>query len=94
MLYLLGLKNGVADFLSRPSPPEPTGNVAAAAAADPVDFEAMAAEQIAAQKRSVCSAEHLSNLPFAKQALIAWLGMFQQAFFVRLSRKSSVKIFS
>ncbi len=45
MLYLPGLKNVVADFLSRPSPLEPTGNVAAAAGADPVDFEAMAAEQ-------------------------------------------------
>jgi hypothetical protein len=45
MLYLSGLKNVVADFLSRHSLPEPTGNVAAAAAADPVDFEAMAAEQ-------------------------------------------------
>jgi hypothetical protein len=38
-------KNVVADFLSRPSPPKPTGNVAMAVAADPVDFEAMAAEQ-------------------------------------------------
>ncbi len=45
MLYLTGLKNVVADFLSRPSPTEPTGNVAAAAVADPVDFKAMAAEQ-------------------------------------------------
>jgi hypothetical protein len=45
MLHLPGLKNVVTDFLSRPSPPEPTGNVAAAAGADPVDFEAMAAEQ-------------------------------------------------
>ncbi len=63
MLYLPGLKNVVAYFLSRPSPPEPTETVTrgsgsrssphqsrlkpspAAAAADPVDFEAMAAEQ-------------------------------------------------
>jgi hypothetical protein len=42
MLYLPGLKNVVADFLSRPSPPEPTGDIAAAA--DPVNFEAKAAE--------------------------------------------------
>ncbi len=45
MFYLPSLKNVVADFLSRPSPPEPTGNVAVAAAADPVNFKAMAAEQ-------------------------------------------------
>jgi hypothetical protein len=50
--------------------------------------------KIAAQKRSICLAEHLSNFPFTKQALIAWLGMFQQAFFVPFSRKSSVEIFS
>ncbi len=42
MLYLPSLKNVVADFLSRPSPPEPTGTVAVA---DPVNFEAMAAKQ-------------------------------------------------
>jgi hypothetical protein len=45
MLYLPSLINIVADFLSQPSPPELTGIVAAAAAADPVDFKAMAAEQ-------------------------------------------------
>jgi hypothetical protein len=45
MLYLPGLKNVVADFLSRPSPPGLARTVAAAAAADPVDFEEMAAEQ-------------------------------------------------
>jgi hypothetical protein len=50
--------------------------------------------KIAAQKRSICLAEHLSNFPFAKQALTAWLGMFQQAFFVPFSRKRSVEIFS
>jgi hypothetical protein len=37
--------------------------------------------KIAVQKRSVCWAEHLSNLPFAKQALTTWLVMFQRAFF-------------
>ncbi len=44
LLYLPGLKTVVADFLSRPPPPS-TGTVAATAAADPVDFEEMAAEQ-------------------------------------------------
>jgi hypothetical protein len=42
MLYLPGPKNVVADFLSQPSPLELTGNVAMAAAADPLDFEAIA----------------------------------------------------
>jgi hypothetical protein len=44
MLYLPGLKNVVADFLYRPNQAT-TGSVAAASAADPVDFEEMAAEQ-------------------------------------------------
>jgi hypothetical protein len=44
MLYLPGLKNVVADFLSRPNQTT-TGSVAAASAADPVDFEEMANEQ-------------------------------------------------
>jgi hypothetical protein len=41
---LPGLKNVVSDFLSRPSQTT-TGSVAATSAADPVDFEEMAAEQ-------------------------------------------------
>jgi hypothetical protein len=46
MLYLSGLKNVVADFLSRPPPPpKPSGTVAAMVEADPVDFKAVAAEQ-------------------------------------------------
>jgi hypothetical protein len=44
MLYLPGLKNVVADFLSRPNQAT-TGSVAAASEADPVDFEDMATEQ-------------------------------------------------
>ena len=46
MLYLPGLKNVVADFLSRPFQPEPVGpTVVTAAAVDPIDFEEMAAKQ-------------------------------------------------
>jgi hypothetical protein len=44
LLHLPGLKNVVAEFLSRPLP-ESTETVAATAAADPVYFEEMAAEQ-------------------------------------------------
>jgi hypothetical protein len=44
ILYLPGLKNVVADFLSRPNQIN-AGSVAAASAADSVDFEEMAAEQ-------------------------------------------------
>ncbi len=44
LLYLPGLKNVVADSMSRP-PPSTTGTVAATASADPVDFQEMAAEQ-------------------------------------------------
>jgi hypothetical protein len=44
ILYLNGLKNVVADFLSRPNQTT-AESVAAAPAADPVDFEEMAAEQ-------------------------------------------------
>ncbi len=93
MLYLPGLSNVVADFMSRPSPLEPTGNVAAATAADPVDFEAMADEQIAAQKCSVCSAKHHSNSPFAKQALTAWRGCFNGRFSPIVPQKFCWNIF-
>jgi hypothetical protein len=44
LLYLPGLKTVVADFLSRPNQPA-TGSVAATLAADPVNFEEMAAKQ-------------------------------------------------
>ncbi len=44
MLYLPCLKNEVADFLSRPNQAT-TRSVAAVSAADPVDFEEMAAKQ-------------------------------------------------
>jgi hypothetical protein len=44
LLYLPGLKNVFADFLSRPNQTT-AGSVAAMLAADPVDLEEMAAEQ-------------------------------------------------
>ncbi len=44
LLYLPGLKNVVADFLSRP-PPQTTRSVATTTAADPVEYEEMATEQ-------------------------------------------------
>jgi hypothetical protein len=73
MLYLPSVKNVVADFLFRPPPPppEPSGTVAAAAEADLVDFEAMAAEQnhCAVTQRLLGSPS--LNLLSDKQALIA-----------------------
>ncbi len=67
----------------------------AAAAADPVDFEAMAAEQNScAETQRLLGRKHPSNSPFTKQALTAWLVVFQQAFFVPLSHKNSAEIFS
>jgi hypothetical protein len=50
LFYLPGLKNVVADFLSRPSP-ESTATVAATAVSDPVDFKEMAAEQTRCAER-------------------------------------------
>jgi hypothetical protein len=44
LLFLPGLKNVIADFLSRPNQTA-TGSVTATSAADPVDFKEMAAEQ-------------------------------------------------
>jgi hypothetical protein len=45
MLHLPSLNNVVADFMPPPPPPEPSRTVALVAAADQVDFKAMAAEQ-------------------------------------------------
>jgi hypothetical protein len=44
LLYLPGLKNLIANFLSRPNQTA-TGSVTATSAADPLDFEEMATEQ-------------------------------------------------
>jgi hypothetical protein len=94
MLYLPSLKNVVADFLSQPSPLEPTGNVAAAAAAEPVDFEAMAAEQ-----NSCAETEHLLGgtslkLAFCQAGAHCLAGDVSTGVFVTVSRKSFVEIFS
>jgi hypothetical protein len=45
LLYLPRLKNVLLIFCPDHPPPPSTGTVAATAAADPVDFEEMAAEQ-------------------------------------------------
>jgi hypothetical protein len=47
----------------------------------------------AAQKHSVWSAVHPSNLLSNKQALNAWLVMFQQEIFVPLFQQNSKKTF-
>jgi hypothetical protein len=65
----------------------PTGNVAAA---DPVDFKAMPAEQ-----NGCAETQRLLSGTFLKLACRqAWLVMFQRAFFVPLSHKNSIEIFS
>jgi hypothetical protein len=93
MLYLPGLKNIVADFLSRPSPPPPESaeTVAASVAADPVNSMLWSPSKTAAHKRSTCFVVHPPNLPFAKQALNTSLVMSQQAVFAPLSHKNSEK---
>jgi hypothetical protein len=49
--------------------------------------------KIVAQKHSVCSAVHPSKLLFDKQALDAWLEMFQLEFSAQLSLQNSEKTF-
>jgi hypothetical protein len=75
LLYLPGLKNVVADFLSRP-PSQATGSVAATTAADPVDYEEMAAEQHRCpETQQLLVGTSLNWLP-CRQALNTWLEMF------------------
>jgi hypothetical protein len=81
MLYLPGLKNVVADFVSLPSLLEPTGNVTAAVAADPVDFKAMATEQ-----NSCAETQHLLGRTSLKLA-------FRQAGAHRLAGDVSTGVF-
>ncbi len=87
MLYLPGLKNVVADFLSRPSPlpPESAETVLALMEADPVDFKAMATEQNRSAETQRLLGSSSSNWPFVKHVPNASLTMFQQASFTPLS---------
>jgi hypothetical protein len=62
LLYLPGLKNVFADFY--PPPPESAGTVAAMAAADPVDFEEMAAEQNHCAETQCCLGSTCLKLAF------------------------------
>jgi hypothetical protein len=95
MLYLPGLKNVVVDFLSCPSPPPPESaeTVAASVAEDPVDFEAVAAEQNHCAETQHLLSDSTLQLAFAKQAFSASLAMSQQVFFAPLSHKNSEEIF-
>jgi hypothetical protein len=89
MLYLPGLKHVVADFFIPPTPPpKPSGTVATTTAEDPIDFEAMAAEQNRCAETEHLFAVHPSKLHFGMQAFNALLATSLQAFFAQLSLKS------
>jgi hypothetical protein len=70
MLYLPGLKNIVAAFLSRPSPPPWNPLKQSPPRRQQIQWisKLWLLSKTAAQKRSACSAVHPSNWPFAKQA--------------------------
>ncbi len=63
LLYLPGLVNVVADFLSRPYQTT-TGSVAATSAADLVDFEEMAAEQNPLPRNTALAWRHIAQIGF------------------------------
>jgi hypothetical protein len=84
MLYLPGLKNVVADFSSRPSPPPPQPIQSTSKLWLPSKFTA--------QERSACLAIHPSNWLSVQQAPNASLAMFPQAFFAPMFPKNSEKI--
>jgi hypothetical protein len=63
LLYLPCLKNIVADFLSCPAP-QATGSVTATMAADPVDFEEMAAEQHRCPETQRIARRHTPQISF------------------------------
>ncbi len=92
ILYLPGLKNVVADFLSRPNITT-AGSVAATSVADPVDFEEIAAEQNRCPETQRLLGGTPLNWLSARQALKAWLEMFPQAIFAQSSHSNSEKTF-
>jgi hypothetical protein len=96
MLYLPGLKNVVANFLSRPPPLPHRSHLELSLPRRrqiQLTSKPWPLSKIAAQKRSVCLAVHPSKLHFGKQALNVWLETSPQAFFAQLSLKSSEKMF-
>jgi hypothetical protein len=94
MLYFPGLKNVVADFLSRPSPPEPTGNVAAAAVADPVNFEAMATEQNSCAQMQCLLGGTSLKLAFCQAGIHRLAGDVSTGVFRPIIPQNYVEIFS
>jgi hypothetical protein len=62
LLYLPVLKNVVADFLSCPSPtPELSGGIAALAVMDPIDFEAITAEQKKLPQNAALAQQYIAH---------------------------------
>jgi hypothetical protein len=83
LLYLLGLKNVVAYFLSRPNQTT-AGSVAATLPADPVDFKEMAANQNRCPETQCLLGGTTLKLAFVRQALNTSLEIFPQAIFTQL----------
>ncbi len=95
MLYLPGLKNIVADFLSYPPPTPPPRNLLKQSPPRRRQIQWILKlwllSQTAVRKHSACLAVHPSKWPFAKQALNTSLVMCQQEFFAPLSHRTSEK---
>jgi hypothetical protein len=93
MLYLPGLKNIVADFSSPPPPRSYLELLPPQRRQIQLTLKPWLLSETAAQKHSICSAVHLSNLPSDKQALNAWLVMFPWEFFIPSFQQNSEKTF-
>jgi hypothetical protein len=84
-LYLPGLKNVAADFLSRP-PTQTAGSFATTTVADPVDYEEMAAEQHRCPGNAAVAWRHIpqtgfppdrrSTLACANALTFSWISCF------------------